>query len=84
MRGIETTLDRYKELLKNVKVFQPTSLFEVEPVWEKLKEGRCPICGSLLKKPQGKSVSICYGRRHGDRKKFIIKNDTLEKLSPAK
>ncbi len=79
-QGISHLLERYK-FLEKVKTFQPSTLFEVEPAWEKLKEGRCPICASILKKPRGRSISICYGKRHGDKKKFIIKNETLEKLS---
>ena len=79
MKNMDSLLQRYA-FLEKVKVIPTTSLFHVEPSWEKLKEGRCPTCGSLLKKPQGKSISICYGKRHGDRKKFIIKNETLQKL----
>lgn len=78
---IQRSLQRYIDMLANAKVYTRTTLFDVEPVWEKLREGRCPICGSLLKKPQARSISICYGKRHGDKKKFIIKNETLEKLS---
>ena len=77
-------LERYKTLLEEVKVYTPTQLFAVEPAWEKLKEKRCPICGSLLKFPRGKTIAMCYGKRHGDNKKFIIKNSTLEKLSTGR
>lgn len=76
MKGISSLLERYK----GVKIRKATTLFDIEPEWSKLREKRCPICGSLLKFPQGKKIAICYGKRHGDKKAFIIKNETLDKL----
>lgn len=76
LKGIENYLDK----IRSIKVKHPNTLFDVEPSWEKLKEGRCPICGSRLRAPKGKSISICYGKRHGDKQKFVIKNETLVKL----
>ncbi len=49
------------------------TLFTVEPNWEALKEKRCPICNSLLKKLRtNNKIVMCRGLRHGDRKPFII------------
>lgn len=80
MKDLNNNLDRFKELMKGVKTYTPTTLFDLPPSWEKLKEGRCPICGSLLKFPQGKTIALCYGRRHPDKRKFIIKLETLNKV----
>lgn len=73
-------LSRYESLLKEVKVYQPTSLFHVEPNWELLRSLRCPVCGSLLKFPLKRSVAICRGKRHGDKRPFIIQNKILHKF----
>ena len=71
-------LERYKTLLEEVKVYVPDTLFEVEPVWEKLFEKKCPLCGNKLKFPVGKTIAYCKGKKH--KRTFVIKNQTLAKI----
>lgn len=78
-KGVQTMQSLFGRY-KNVKITKVDTLFDVEPSWEKLRENRCPICGSLLKFPLKKSIAICRGRRHGNKKPFVIKNETLTKL----
>lgn len=75
--NIGNLLARYETALKNNK--PPTQLFDVEPNWASLKERRCPICNNKLLFPRGKSISFCKGKKHGDKKQFVIKNQTLLK-----
>lgn len=80
IRPITSLLERFKTI-KNVP---PNTLFDIEPEWSKLKENKCPICGNKLLFPRGRSIAICKGKSHGDKKPFVIKNQTLEKLSTGK
>lgn len=68
------------ERFKTIKNIPPSTLFDVEPSWEMLKQKRCIHCGNKLLFPRGTSIAMCKGKSHGDRKPFIIKNQTLEKL----
>lgn len=75
-------LDRFLNKIRSIKVKIPNTLFDVEPNWEMLKEKRCPICGNRLSIPlKNPFVVICRGRRHGDKKPFIIKRRKYEELS---
>lgn len=72
MKSIGDRLNGLQLALENNK--PPNTLFDVEPAWEMLKEERCPICGTKLSLvPRvGPERGICRGRRHGDKKPFVI------------
>lgn len=76
MKGIGSFLERFK----SIENTPPNTLFDIEPSWEKLKEHRCPICGNKLIFPQRKSIALCYGKSHGDKKSFVIKNQKLAQI----
>jgi hypothetical protein len=81
MKNIQDGLNKFQELLKGIKTYVPTTLFDLSPEWDKLKENRCPICGTKLTFPQKSKVAICRGKRHPDKRAFIIKVETLNKIS---
>lgn len=67
------SIQEYLKRIETIKVKAPDTLFDVEPNWEVLKDKKCPICGSLLKTIRNnKKIVMCRGRRHGNRKPFII------------
>ena len=79
-KGIGSLLDKYKEQLSKVKTYTPTTLFDLEPDWEKVKKGKCGICGNKLRVPRGKKIAYCSGKRHPDKRKFVIKLSKLREL----
>lgn len=78
VRPINSLFDRLKIALENNKA--PSTLFDVEPSWEKLKEQRCPICANKLLFPRNRKIAICYGKSHGDKKSFIINTSKLAQI----
>lgn len=76
----EGLISGFLERYRSIKVHKPDTLFDVEPNWEKLEEDRCPICGNRLNFPLNKKIAICRGKRHGNKKAFLIKIETLVKI----
>ena len=74
-------LERFKVLLETVKTYQPSTLFEIQPSWDKLAENRCPFCNNKLLVPRGKDIAYCRGKRHIEKGRFVIKLDTLRRIN---
>ena len=79
-KGIGSLLDKYKEQLSKVKTYTPTTLFDLDVDWNKVKQGKCGICGNKLRVPRGKKIAYCSGKRHPDKRKFVIKLSKLREL----
>lgn len=47
------------------------------PVWEALKESKCPLCGNKIYKMQNKPLWHCKSFKH---RTFVIKDVTLQNL----
>ena len=79
-KGIGTILEKYKEQLSKVKTYTPTTLFDLDVDWKKVKQGKCGICGNKLRVPRGKKIAYCSGKRHPDKRKFLIRLEILGKI----
>lgn len=71
------SLTNFLEKYKKVKTHKPTTLFDIPLSYEKLQEGRCPICGNKLTLLRSKPNYICKGKRHPDKKPFLIGESKL-------
>ena len=65
-----------KDYLDRFKIYPEVTLFP--PVWEALKEQRCPLCGNKLKFPLKGNVILCSSKKHN--KPFIITVDRYLKF----
>ena len=80
MKSLTDRLASLQEELAKVKTYVPTTLFDLSPNWELVKQGRCAICGSKLRVPEGKKIAYCAGKRHPDKRKFVIKISKLYEI----
>lgn len=74
----DSPLAKFLEIYKNVKIKKSNQLFDIEPEFKLLLEKKCPICGNKLVALRSKPLLICSGKRHPDRKSYII---TLPKMA---
>ena len=65
-----------QDYLDKFKIYPEVTLFP--PVWEALKEQRCPLCSNKLKFPLKGNVILCSSKKHN--KPFIITVDRYLKF----
>jgi len=80
MKTINSFTDLIKERLKKVKTYIPTTLFDLPLDMTLLRESRCPACGNKLILLRGKPLAICKGKRHPDKRSFIISTSKLAQI----
>lgn len=80
MKTISSFTDLIKERLKKVKTYIPTTLFDLPPDMRLLREGKCPHCKNKLILLRGRPLAICKGRRHPDKRSFIISTSKLAQI----
>ncbi len=56
------------------------TLFDVSPEWGMLANNKCPLCGNKLYFPKDRGIGMCKGRKHADRKPFIIRDSKLKDI----
>lgn len=63
--------------LDKIKVIKRAHLFELQPDFSLVAQGKCGVCGRKLKFPRSGKIAYCGSKKCPARPKFVI---TMKKL----